>query len=92
MRVMVLPERAFGQLDDADQAHRPPACWARPWRAADAGNRADHHAVREVLQQQGLEFIQPSAAEVRQWQARADAASLEWIEDGIVNARSTMIF
>ena len=84
--VMVLPERAFGQLDDADQAIVR-RLLGEAVRAADAGNRADHHAVREVLQQQGLEFIQPSAAEVRQWQARANAASLEWVEDGIVSPK-----
>lgn len=84
--VMVLPERAFGQLDDADQAIVR-RLLGDAVRAADAGNRADHHAVRGVLQQQGLEFIQPSAAEVRQWQARANAASLEWVEDGIVSPK-----
>jgi len=83
--LMVLPERAFGRLEEADQAivHR---LLGEAVRAADARNRADHHAVRKVLQGQGLTFIQPSAAETRQWQTRARTASLEWIEDGIVSA------
>ena len=83
--VMVLPERAFGRLDAADQAVVR-RLLGEAVRAADARNRADHHAVREVLQKQGLTFIQPSAEEVGQWQDRANAASLEWIEDGIVSA------
>ena len=84
--VMVLPERAFGRLDDADQGIVR-RLLGEAVRAADAGNRADHHAVREVLQQQGLTFIQPTAAEVRQWTVRANAASLDWIENGIVSAK-----
>ena len=84
--VMVLPERSFNRLDEADRAIVR-RLLGEAVRAADAGNRADHHAVREVLQNQGLEFIQPSVAEVRQWQDRAHAASLDWIEDGIVSAK-----
>ncbi|MCY3821377.1 MAG: TRAP transporter substrate-binding protein DctP [Gammaproteobacteria bacterium] len=83
--VMALPERSFRRLGDADQ-EVVRRLLGDAVRAADARNRADHHAVREVLQSQGLEFIQPSAAEVREWQARAHAASLDWVEDGIVSA------
>lgn len=83
--LMVLPERSFSRLDDGDQAIVR-RLLGEAVRAADARNRADHHAVREVLQAQGLEFIRPSAAEVRQWQTLADAASLDWVENGIVSA------
>ena len=84
--VMALPERSFRRLDDADQ-EIVRRLLGEAVRAADARNRADHHAVRKVLQDQGLEFIQPSAEEVRQWQARANAASLDWVEDGIVSGK-----
>lgn len=84
--VMVLPERSFRRLDDVDQ-EIVRRLLGDAVRAADARNRADHHAVRKVLQDQGLEFIQPSAEEVRQWQARARAASLDWVEDGIVRGK-----
>lgn len=83
--VMVLPERAFRRIDDADQ-EIVRRLLGEAVRAADAGNRADHHAVRDVLEQQGLEFIQPSAAEVRQWKIGADAASRDWLASGIVSA------
>ena len=84
--LMVLPERSFKRIGEADQAVVR-RLLEEAVRAADARNRADHHAVREVLQKQGLSFIQPSAAQVRQWQARANAASLDWLNDGIVSAK-----
>ncbi len=83
--VMVLPERAFRRIDDADQ-EIVRRLLGEAVRAADAGNRADHHAVRGVLEQQGLEFIQPSALEVREWRAGADAASRNWLASGLVSA------
>ncbi len=83
--VMALPERAFRRIDNADE-EIVRRLLGEAARSADAGNRADHHAVREVLEQQGLEFIQPSAAEVRQWKASADAASRDWLASGIVSA------
>ena len=82
--VMVLPQRSFNRLEEADRAIVR-RLLGEAVRTADARNRADHHAVREVLRKQGLEFIQPSVAEVRQWQDRARAASLDWVEDGIVS-------
>ena len=82
--VMVLPERSFKRLTEADRTIVR-RLLGEAVRAADQRNREDHHAVREVLQQQGLEFIQPSAAETRQWQDRARAAALDWVEDGIVS-------
>ena len=84
--VLALPERSFGRLDDADQVIVR-RLLGEAMQAADARNRADHLAVREVLQSQGLEFIQPTAGEVREWQALADAASLDWVEDGVVSAK-----
>ena len=83
--VMVLPERAFRRIDDADQAIVR-RLLGQAVGAAGAGNRADHHAVREVLEQQGLAFIQPSATEVREWKTRADAASRDWLASGMVSA------
>ena len=84
--LMVLPERSFKRIDAADQAVVR-RLLGEAVRAADAGNRADHHAVREVLQKQGLSFIQPSATQVREWKAGANAASLDWLNDGIVSAK-----
>ena len=83
---MVLPERSFKRIGDADQAIVR-RLLGEAVRAADARNRLDHHAVRAVLRKQGLSFIQPSAAQVGQWQSRANSASLEWLKDGIVNRK-----
>ena len=82
--VMVLPERSFKRLEEADRVIVR-RLLGEAVAAADARNRADHHAVRKVLQDQGLEFIQPSAAETRQWQDRARGAALDWVKDGIVS-------
>ena len=82
--VMALPERSFNRLEEADRTIVRRVL-GEAMRAADARNRADHHAVRMVLQEQGLEFLRPSAAELRQWRDRARAASLEWVKDGIVS-------
>ena len=84
--LMVLPERSFKRIGEADQAVVR-RLLEEAVRTADALNRADHHAVREVLEKQGLSFIQPSAAEIRQWRSRADAASSNWLVDGIVSRK-----
>ena len=80
---MVLAKRPFERLAPEDQA-AVRGVLAAAVREADAGNRRDHDAVREVLQRQGLIFLQPSAAEVGEWQASADAVSGAWAASGVV--------
>ena len=80
---MVLAKRPFERLDPGDQETVRRVLGAAV-RAADAGNRRDHDAVREVLRRQGLTFLRPSPAEIREWQERADAVSTEWAASGVV--------
>ncbi len=80
---MVLAKRPFERLDPQDQAVVRRILGAAV-READAGNRRDHDAVREVMQRQGLTFLQPSPAETREWQERADEVSGAWAASGIV--------
>ena len=81
---MVLAKRPFERLSAADQ-DTVRRLLGGAVRAADAGNRADHDAVWEVLQQQGLSLVQPSAQEVAEWQRLGDAASRDWVTDGVVS-------
>lgn len=80
---LVLAKRPFERLQPNDQTVVRRLLGAAV-QAADAGNRRDHNAVREVLNGQGLSFLQPSAAEVAEWQSRADEVSRAWAESGIV--------
>ena len=81
---MVLAQRPFARLAAADQATVRRLLGAAV-RAADAGNRADHDAVWEVLQRQGLSLLRPTAVEAAEWQRLGDAAAREWVADGVVS-------
>lgn len=81
---MVLAQRPFERLSAADQA-TVRRLLSEAVRAADVGNRADHDEVWEVLQQQGLSLIRPSASEVAEWQRLADVASRDWVAEGVVS-------
>ncbi len=81
---MVLAQRPFERLSAADQA-TVRRLLGEAVRAADVGNRADHDEVWEVLQQQGLSLIRPSASEVAEWQRLADVASRDWVAEGVVS-------
>ena len=80
---MVLTKRPFERLEPTDQETVRRVLGAAV-RAADAGNRRDHDAVRKVLQQQGLTFLHPTPDEIREWQARADEVSAQWTASGVV--------
>ena len=81
---MVLAQRPFERLNAADQA-TVRRLLSEAVRAADVGNRGDHDEVWEVLQQQGLSLIRPSASEVAEWQRLADVASRDWVAEGVVS-------
>ena len=52
---------------------------------ADRLNRADHPAAWQALENQGLQFITPTTAEVADWRSYADRASRRWVQEGIVS-------
>lgn len=82
---VVLAQRPFERLQQEDRATVRRLLGAAV-RAADAGNRADHEAVWEVLQQQGLSLLQPTPEELAEWQERGDAAARDWVSDSVVSA------
>lgn len=51
---------------------------------ADRQNRADHDAAREALADQGLQFIELTAAELAEWRRNAAAARAEWVSAGVI--------
>lgn len=81
---VVLAQRPFGRLREEDRA-AVRRLLGDAVRAADAGNRADHEAVWEVLQQQGLSLLRPTPEELAEWQERGDAAARDWVSDGVVS-------
>ena len=80
---MVLVRRPFERLEPEDQAVVRKVLGAAVVDA-DARNRRDHDAVRKALQGQGLKFLRPSPAEVREWQAKADEVTRQWVAGGVV--------
>ena len=52
---------------------------------ADRINRADHAAAWRTLASQGLQFVQPTAAEAETWRSHAVAAAEDWVAEGIVS-------
>ena len=82
---MVLVKRPFERLESEDQALVRRVLGAAVGDA-DARNRRDHDAVRNVLEAQGLTFLRPSPAEVREWQARADEVTRQWVAGGVVTS------
>ncbi len=81
---LAVDKRQFDRLSEQDAA-----VFSRVMRRAfaeiDARNEADHEAAFRALKGQGLEVLVPSAAERREWQARAAAASERIVERGIVS-------
>ena len=54
-------------------------------READRRNRRDQTSIRQVLENQGLEYIELTPEEVEDWRTYAAAAANRWREDGIIS-------
>ena len=52
---------------------------------ADRRNRADHDAARQALADQGLEFIELTPTELAEWRSLADAATAQWVAEGVIS-------
>lgn len=71
--VLAVDKRAFEHLDAPDQAVVREVI-GQVFARLDEANRRDDEQARNALKQQGIEFVQPTHAEVARWQAIADQA------------------
>lgn len=74
--MMVVDQRAFAKLSDADQQIVRDTM-AQTFKAMDAQNEKDEAGARLALQQNGIEFVELSAADKALWQQLAGKAMAE---------------
>jgi TRAP-type C4-dicarboxylate transport system substrate-binding protein len=83
--LFALTERAFNRLDEAQQAIVTEELEAAVARV-DAMSRKDNTAADEALKTTGLQWLQPSQAELGEWYAMADEANLKLKANEYVSA------
>ena len=83
--LFALTERAFNRMDEAEQAIVTEELEAAVARV-DAMSRKDNVAADKALQSTGLQWLQPSDEERRQWYAMADEANLKLKANAYVSA------
>lgn len=82
--LLAMNDRAFGGLSDADQAVVREVM-GRVVERVNARNREDHESAAAALRDQGLEWNEPTPAQVAQWQTYAEAATRQLLADGFVS-------
>jgi len=53
-------------------------------KEVDRKNRADHVATFDLLLEMGVERLEPTPEERKEWQQSADMAARAWVDDGII--------
>ncbi|MFC3681762.1 TRAP transporter substrate-binding protein [Bacterioplanoides pacificum] len=74
--MMVVDQRAFDKLSDADQ-QVVRQTMASAFKAMDSQNQKDERGARAALQQNGMQFVELSAEDKALWQQLADKALTE---------------
>ncbi|MDA1076361.1 MAG: TRAP transporter substrate-binding protein DctP [Proteobacteria bacterium] len=82
--LFTLSERQYSKVDQADQKIMSTE-FTKAVNTVDADARRDHLRAISALKSQGLNWAPAPAAEVAEWQAYADRASVKMVEDGFVS-------
>jgi len=82
--LLTVSERQFNKLSDVDQA-LVSRLMGEAVARVDARNRDDHLQATEVLKSLGLQFNDPTPAQVAEWQRYADQASARLVSEGFVS-------
>lgn len=83
--VFVIDKRAFDRLSAADQ-HIVRDVLGVTFRQLNVQNRQDNAQARQALIAQGLEFVQPPAAEVARWREIAAQTNRQLAAQGLFSA------
>jgi TRAP-type C4-dicarboxylate transport system substrate-binding protein len=82
--LLAMDDGAFGRLSAADQAVIREVMGQVVARV-NARNRADHESAAAALRDQGLQWNEPTAAQVTEWQAYAQTATRQLLVEGFVS-------
>ena len=80
---LAIQKRAFDRLSVEDQAVVREEMGA-VFDRLDKINREDNIAARAALENQGITFVSPDAAELERWRSIADASIVDMVENGSV--------
>jgi TRAP-type C4-dicarboxylate transport system substrate-binding protein len=80
---LVVDERTFDKLSEEDQSATTRIV-GKTVRALDKRARRDHEQSLAALAKQGIKMLEPSPAEVAEWQTFADAGTKRLVERGVV--------
>lgn len=83
--LLVVTPKKFSRIDPADQAIVREVMGAATV-AVNRSSRAEHQQALAVLKQQGLQFAQPTAEALAEFQQLADAANEKLVAEGFVSA------
>lgn len=82
--LLAMDERVFGRLSEADQAVVRDVM-GRVVERVDARNREDHESAVAALREQGLQWNEPTPAQVTEWQTYAQTATRRLLAEGFVS-------
>lgn len=85
MGLLAVDERAFARLSPGDQVVFREVM-TDLYRHFDAQNRIDNEKAEEALRGAGLEFLEPSPAELAEWQQAAEDSNRSLGEQGLFSA------
>ena len=83
--MLAVKKSEFDRLKSEDQAVLREEMGA-VFKRLDDLNRIDNEAARQALQQQGIEFVQPSAGETERWKEISRQAIDDMVEGGVIAA------
>jgi TRAP-type C4-dicarboxylate transport system substrate-binding protein len=85
MGMLAVDERAFDLLSPADQAVFREVMTGL-YQHFDAQNRIDNEKAEEALRSAGLQFLEPTAAELADWRRAAEQSNRSLGEQGLFSA------
>lgn len=85
MGMLAVDERAFARLSPADQAVFREVM-SGLYQHFDAQNRIDNEKAGEALRSAGLQFLEPSPAELAEWRQAAEQSNRSLGEQGLFSA------
>lgn len=83
--VLAIEKKSFQKLGAGDQAIVREEM-GKVFRRMDKLNRDDNEAAREALQNQGIVFVEPDAAELQRWKSISDQSIERMVENGLISS------
>lgn len=83
---LVVSKKAFDKVSASDQKIVREVM-AKAFHEIDVANRNDNTEALKALQQQGIQFIKPSAEQVREWQQHAQTSVKSLVDQGYVSRK-----